>query len=236
MSTLRFYRQLGPNAAKPLFFTGVTDGLAWYRRHESESVYPQVKRVFDCVAAGIVLCLLSPLMLLTALLIKLDSKGPVLYCQKRVGKSGKEFCFWKFRSMRTDADQLQANLDKDSDSDDLRFKMAEDPRITRVGKFIRKFSIDELPQLWNVINGDMSLVGPRPPLPREVEKYNSYHMRRLAITPGITCTWQIGGRSDICFEQQVDMDLEYIRKQSLLEDLRILFLTPWAVLSCRGAC
>ncbi|MFN3235583.1 MAG: sugar transferase [Pseudomonadales bacterium] len=237
MSTLNTFRQLQPNGASnqsAIFFVG-NNVMSWYLKVSENSLYLTNKRLLDCVLASLALVALAPLMLFVALLIKIESKGPVFFSQTRIGQNGRAFQFWKFRSMRTDAEALQAQLDKFSDSTDLRFKMAADPRITRVGKIIRKFSIDELPQLWNVLKGDMSLVGPRPPLPNEVAKYNTYQQRRLSVVPGITCTWQIGGRSDIPFEQQVDMDIAYIRNRSLLEDLKILFKTPFAVLACKGA-
>ena len=236
MSTLNVFRQLRRIQTTPFYPVDSSHPLSWYHREEKRHFYRLSKRVIDITASITALVLLLPLMLIVGLLIKLDSKGPIFYSQERVGKKGRTFRFWKFRSMTADSDKMQVLLDSESDSNDLRFKMTEDPRITGIGKFIRKYSIDELPQLWNVLKGDMALVGPRPPLPREVDQYSVYHLRRLAVTPGITCTWQIGGRANIPFEQQIEMDLEYIRNRSLLEDLRILFLTPYAVVSGNGAC
>ncbi len=194
------------------------------------------KRSFDIVITTIALILLSPLLLTVALLIRLDSKGPIFFSQLRVGKGGKEFKMWKFRSMYIDAEKRKAELMRKNEMQGgVLFKMKQDPRVTRVGKILRKFSIDELPQLWNVLCGDMSLVGPRPPLPNEVREYTCHQRKRLEVTPGITCIWQVSGRSDIPFHQQVEMDLEYIRKQSLTYDLIILLRTVPAVLKARGA-
>ncbi len=198
------------------------------------------KRLFDIAASATALLLLSPLFLIVALLIRLDSKGPIFFSQNRVGKHGHKFRFWKFRSMDVDAEKHKAALKElnnklNNKQCDVRFKMENDPRITRVGHFLRKFSIDELPQLWNVLKGDMSLVGPRPPLPDEVAKYTPYQHRRLEVTPGITCIWQVSGRSNIPFEEQVKMDLKYIANQSFWNDMRLLLKTIPAVLEARGA-
>lgn len=194
------------------------------------------KRIFDVLVSGIFLILLSPIFLIVSILIYLDSKGPVFFFQDRVGRKGKTFKMYKFRSMYLDAEQRKAELMKYNEMQDgILFKMKYDPRITRVGRFIRKFSLDELPQLWNVFIGEMSLVGPRPPLPSEVAKYTPYQKRRLQVTPGITCTWQVSGRSDIPFNQQVELDLEYIARQSLWYDLTLLMKTIPAVIKARGA-
>lgn len=198
--------------------------------------YFMAKRSFDIIITTIALILLSPLFLIVALSIRLDSKGPVFFSQLRVGKGGKEFKIWKFRSMYVDAEQRQQELMKKNEMQGgVLFKIKQDPRVTRVGKILRKFSIDELPQLWNVWRGDMSLVGPRPPIPSEVQEYNCYQRKRLEVTPGITCIWQISGRSDIPFPQQVELDLIYIHNQSLRCDLIILLRTVPAVLRARGA-
>ncbi|MPM54711.1 UDP-glucose:undecaprenyl-phosphate glucose-1-phosphate transferase [bioreactor metagenome] len=183
-----------------------------------------------------VLLVLSPLLLLVALWIKFDSPGPVIYRQARVGKNGRHFQFYKFRSMYVDADRRKAELIRQNESrDGVIFKMRQDPRITRPGRFIRKFSIDELPQLFNVLTGEMSLVGPRPPLPAEVAQYTLEDRKRLHVIPGITCIWQVSGRSDIPFKQQVELDKEYIKSQSAWKDFMILLKTIPAVLSGRGA-
>lgn len=198
--------------------------------------YKVLRRAMDCIGAGIGLLLLSPLFALTAVLIKLESKGPVLFSQTRIGKDGEEFRCWKFRSMFRDAEQRkQELLQLNEMAGGVTFKMKHDPRVTRVGRFIRKASIDELPQLWNVFNGDMSLVGPRPAVPQEVAQYSAHERQRLAVKPGITCIWQVSGRSDIPFNEQVLMDIEYIRRRSLWLDISLLLRTIPAVLLARGS-
>lgn len=195
-----------------------------------------LKRVFDVVISVIVLVLISPLLLSVALLIYVDSPGPILFRQQRVGKNGQLFTFWKFRSMAIDAEQHRlALITGNKVPSSVLFKLKQDPRVTRVGKWIRRFSIDELPQLWNVLKGDMSLVGPRPALPEEVAQYTLYQYQRLAVTPGITCLWQISGRSNLGFLQQVELDLQYIAIQSFWYDLLILLRTIPAVLKGCGA-
>jgi exopolysaccharide biosynthesis WecB/TagA/CpsF family protein len=204
----------------------------WLHRHLSA----RGKRLLDISACATLLLLASPLLLLTALLIRLESPGSVLFCQQRVGLRGKHFNFWKFRSMYIDAEARKASLMALNEMDGgVLFKMKDDPRITRVGKFIRRFSIDELPQLWNVLRGDMSLVGPRPALPAEVALYSVTDRRRLLAPPGITCIWQVSGRSNIPFDGQVLMDMEYIHKSSLGKDVELLLKTVPAVISGRGA-
>lgn len=198
--------------------------------------YRAVKRAMDCTLAGMGLLALSPILPVLALAIRLDSRGPVLFSQTRVGEEGREFRCWKFRSMFIDAEVHKEALKRENEMDGgVTFKMKKDPRITRVGRFIRKASIDELPQLWNVFIGDMSLVGPRPALPSEVARYTPYERGRLAVQPGITCFWQISGRSDLPFDQQVKLDLEYTEVRSLRVDLGILLGTLPAVLFARGA-
>lgn len=198
--------------------------------------YPGIKRCIDLVVSAVALICLSPLLALVATLIWLQDRGPVFYIQTRVGRKGRHFRFPKFRSMRVDADRvLQSLWEQNEQKDGVVFKIKRDPRVTPVGRFLRKFSIDELPQLWCVLNGDMSLVGPRPPLPSEVAKYTPQQMRRLDVTPGLTCIWQVSGRADLDFHEQVRLDLEYIRNRSLAMDLRLLAMTIPAVLSGRGA-
>jgi len=195
-----------------------------------------IKRLTDLVACSFLLLLLAPLLITVALLIRLESRGPVLFKQPRVGRHGEIFSMWKFRSMYQDADKRKKEMDKHNEMrGGVLFKMKRDPRITRVGSLIRKTSIDELPQLWNVVRGDMSLVGPRPALPDEVEKYQLLDRRRLEMKPGITCFWQISGRSEIPFSSQVELDVEYIQHQGFFNDLRILIKTIPAVISGRGA-
>ncbi|KML28510.1 multidrug MFS transporter [Priestia aryabhattai] len=199
-------------------------------------VYLINKRTMDLLGATAGIVILSILFIIIAVLIKMeDPKGPVFFSQKRVGKNGKEFNMYKFRSMVVDAEERLGSLLKYNETTGAMFKMKEDPRITRIGKFIRKTSIDELPQLINVIRGDMSLVGPRPPLPREVESYNKKHLKRLIVTPGCTGLWQISGRSNIGFEEMVNLDLKYINEQSLLIDISIVIKTCKTLLESKGA-
>lgn len=190
------------------------------------------KRLIDMIGALALLLLLSPLMLVVALIIKISDGGPVLYVSKRVGRHGMEFWFPKFRSMIPNADKQKEALQSD---EDIRFKLKRDPRVTVFGALIRRLSIDELPQLWCVLKGEMSLVGPRPPLPEEVRRYNLAQRQRLEIKPGLTCLWQVSGRSEVPFQQQVQLDVEYIESQSLWLDFTILLKTIPAVILGRGA-
>ena len=196
---------------------------------------PILKRPADILASLLGLILLSPLLLLIALVVKLDSPGPVLFRQRRVGKDGEEFWFYKFRSMVENAEQLKSKLMHLNELEGPVFKICDDPRITRSGRFLRKTSLDELPQLINVLKGDMSLVGPRPPLPAEVEKFETWQREKLAVEPGITCLWQISGRNHIGFTEWMRLDIEYIRKQSLALDIKILMRTIPAVFTRKGA-
>ena len=193
------------------------------------------KRVLDLVGASIALLFFAPVVLIATIALRLDSRGAALYKSKRIGKNGREFTFYKLRSMHTGADAERALLMHLNEVDGPVFKLRRDPRVTRVGQFLRSSSIDELPQLFNVLKGDMSLVGPRPPLPEEVDKYEAWQRRRLDVKPGITCLWQISGRSRLGFDEWMRLDLEYIRRQSLATDLRILVRTVPAVLSREGA-
>lgn len=196
-----------------------------------------LKRVLDVGASLIALILFGPVFLLIALLIKCEDGGPAFFVQTRVGKFGREFKMYKFRSMRPGAEaQLQKLLAQNQHREGVTFKIKDDPRLTCVGKWLRKFSFDELPQFFNVLKGDMSLVGPRPPLPREVALYTSADRRRLAARPGITCFWQISGRSEIDFSGQVKLDVKYIEEQSFATDMKLLVKTVPAVLSGKGAC
>lgn len=196
-----------------------------------------LKRCLDVAGAMGALCAFSPIFVLTILLIKLEDGGPVFFRQNRVGAGGRLFGMWKFRSMVVNADQIKDQLlaVNQHGATGVTFKMKNDPRITKVGKWIRKLSIDEFPQFYNVLRGDMSLVGPRPPLPREVAEYKASHLRRLRVKPGITCLWQIGGRSEIDFEGQVRLDLQYIRSSGVLFDIAILLKTLPAVIFGKGA-
>jgi len=190
------------------------------------STYLFFKKTFDLICAICGLIVLTPVFLVVAMIIKLeDPKGPIFFKQTRVGMNEKEFTMYKFRSMVSDAEEkLEALLSKNEVSGAM-FKMKEDPRVTKIGRIIRKTSIDELPQLWNVVKGDMSLVGPRPPLPREVEEYTPYQKQRLLVTPGCTGLWQATVRNSVGFEEMVELDLEYIKKRNLIFDIKIIFMT-----------
>jgi len=194
-----------------------------------------IKRLLDILISLIALFLLSPILLATAIVIRIDSSGPILFKQKRVGLNGRTFTFYKFRSMVKDAEQIRSRFEHLNEMSGPIFKIREDPRLTKIGKFIRKFSIDELTQLFNVLKGDMSLVGIRPPIPEEVEKYEGWQRRRLSMKPGITCIWQVSGRNKVDFEQWMKMDLNYIDNWSLKLDFKLLFKTIPAILFTKGA-
>jgi lipopolysaccharide/colanic/teichoic acid biosynthesis glycosyltransferase len=195
-----------------------------------------VKRLMDVSVALTMMILLMPLLLLVAAAIKLSDFGPIFFNQIRIGKHGREFKAYKFRSMVINADkQVEAVVGMSHHVNSISYKVKKDPRVTWIGRIIRKTSIDELPQLWNVINGDMSLVGPRPHVHREVDQYTLDDRKRLDVTPGITCIWQISGRADIAFPEQLQLDLEYIRSQSFWNDIKILLKTIPAVISGKGA-
>ncbi len=199
------------------------------------TLYEICKRALDIVAAFFGLLLALPLMMVSAIIIKFDSSGPLLFRQPRLGKDGRPFVMFKLRSMTQDAAELRALVAAGNEMAGPVFKIRSDPRVTRVGRFLRKASIDELPQLWHVLIGDMSLVGPRPPIPDEVARYEPWQRERLAAKPGLTCTWQVSGRSDIPFDRWVQMDIDYIRHRSLALDLKILLQTIPAVITGRGA-
>jgi lipopolysaccharide/colanic/teichoic acid biosynthesis glycosyltransferase len=205
---------------------GLTHARAWKRF---------IKRAIDVVGGVLLIVLIAPILVFTAVAIRVSSRGAVLYVQVRVGKGGRPFRMLKFRSMRRQAHDDRDNMIHLNEVSGPVFKIREDPRLTRVGRLMRKLSIDELPQLMNVIAGQMSLVGPRPPLPEEYETYGPRERRRLSVRPGLTCIWQVSGRSDVDFESWVDMDLEYIDTWSFGQDLKLLLLTIPAVLSGRGA-
>ncbi|MEO1087278.1 MAG: sugar transferase, partial [Acidobacteriota bacterium] len=199
--------------------------------------FPTFKRGFDVAVAVALLLVLSPLMAAVAAAIKLESPGPVFFRQVRIGERGRPFQLWKFRSMVVDAEVRRKALENDETlSGGVRFKIERDPRITRIGFWIRRLSIDELPQLVNVLRGEMSLVGPRPPIPQEVAAYDLHERRRLDSKPGLTCIWQVSGRSLIPFDEQVLMDIDYSERQSWKLDLKLLLRTVPAVLRGRGAC
>jgi lipopolysaccharide/colanic/teichoic acid biosynthesis glycosyltransferase len=207
-----------------------------FRYRELGGAAYAVKSAIDRAVAALALILLAIPMAAVAAAVKLSSPGPILVRQTRVGRFGRPFTFYKFRSMRHDAEQVRDYLESNNDHETpLIFKIRRDPRITRFGGFLRRTSLDELPNLFNVLRGEMSLVGPRPPLPREVAHYEARHMQRLAATPGITGLWQIRGRSELAFEEMVALDLEYIDRWSLWLDAAILLQTPFAVANGRGA-
>jgi len=194
------------------------------------------KRLFDIVGSLFLLLMLSPILVMIAIMIKLESPGSVFFKQTRVGKWGRTFGMYKFRSMHQDAEARKAALESRNEmAGGVTFKLKDDPRITRVGRFTRRHSLDELPQLLNVLNGDMSLVGPRPAVPSEVQMYSMTDRQRLDAVPGITCLWQVSGRSELPFDKQVELDIAYINMQSLWLDIKLLLRTVPAVLSGRGA-
>jgi len=237
-----------PEPTDPAAVVRVRNRLASKRvRSELQRIageMPTGKRFLDVVGSLLCLTLLAPLLLLVAVLVKATDGGPVLFWQRRVGFRGREFWFPKFRSMMPNANRLvrvlgdrngHANGIAADGKNDVTFKMKDDPRLTWIGAVIRKFSIDEMPQFWCVLRGDMSLVGPRPPLPSEVARYSPSDRRRLDVTPGLTCIWQVSGRGDVPFPRQVEMDVEYIERQGFWFDLKLMVLTIPAVLRGRGA-
>jgi len=237
-------RPLGVGNRIPYFLDGVKSGLD--RRTEARSPVqrmeqllvrplPWWKRVIDICGATCCMLLASPMMITAALLIKFGSKGPIIFTQQRAGLGGKPFTIFKFRTMVVDAEEQKAALRKLSEQDGPAFKLTNDPRITRVGRFLRKTSIDELPQLWNVFRGDMTLVGPRPLPVGESDACERWHRRRLDVTPGLTCIWQVKGRSKVSFSEWVRMDVAYIRRRTLWNDIRILLETIPAVILRKGA-
>lgn len=198
--------------------------------------YRIIKRIFDVIAASVALIILSPVFLIIAIFIKADDpKGPVFYSQIRVGKDGRHFRMYKFRSMVTNADELLEKLRSQNEVNGAMFKMKNDPRITKVGWVIRKYSLDELPQLVNIVGGSMSIVGPRPPLVSEVAEYTDYDKQRLMVKPGATGMWQVGGRNDVDFAEMVKLDLTYIQERSIWLDLKIMFETVKIMIKPNGA-
>lgn len=194
-------------------------------RYKRNFMYYFVKRLIDIIGALSGIIVLSPLLLIVALLIKRETKGPIFFHQIRIGLNGKKFKMYKFRSMIVNAEELLDKLKNKNEMSEPMFKMKNDPRVTRIGKFLRRTSIDELPQLFNVLKGEMSLVGPRPNLPREVKKFNEYHKLKLLVKPGLTCYWQVMGRSSIDFEQWIELDIKYLEKRSIWVDLKLIFET-----------
>lgn len=204
-------------------------------RKES-AIYNMAKRILDIIASTLGLIILSPILLVVAILIKLESKGPVIFSQKRIGLNKKEFKMYKFRSMVQNAEELKEKLAKENEMSGPMFKMKNDPRVTKVGRFIRKTSIDELPQLINVLKGDMSLVGPRPSLPKEVSKFEPWMLKRLQVKPGLTCYWQVSGRNNIDFEDWMKLDLQYVDDRSFWLDLKLILKTATVLFGDKNAC
>lgn len=223
------------NRAKPLDPRAIRDGYVHYVNVESKPSQMALKRLFDIVVSAAAVWCLLPLFALVALLIKLTSKGPVLFKQVRIGRNGRPFHMLKFRSMVSNAEALRARLAADNEQSGPVFKMSRDPRITRIGRVLRKFSVDELPQLINVLRGEMSIVGPRPPLPAEVAAYQSWQRRRLSVSPGLTCIWQVSGRNQIPFEDWMYLDMRYIDHWSFRKDLNLILKTFPVVFTGRGA-
>ncbi|QLL76165.1 sugar transferase [Limosilactobacillus reuteri] len=202
---------------------------------KSRFIYHGMKRLFDIVAATCGIIILSPLMIVIAVLIKVEDHGPIFYKQVRVGKNGKTFKMYKFRSMFINADKMLDKLKEQNDVDGPMFKMKDDPRVTKIGHFIRKHSLDELPQFFNVLKGDMSLVGPRPPLPSEVEEYSEYDKQRLFVIPGCTGLWQATERNEVGFNEMVQLDIQYIQRASFTFDLWIIWKTVGIVIKPNGS-
>ena len=206
------------------------------QRAEPSRAYVIQKRLLDFLGALLGLILLSPLLLIIAIIIKFEDKqASIFFSQERIGLNGQTFRMYKFRSMVSDAEKQLETLLSQNETTGAMFKMSNDPRVTRVGKFMRKTSLDELPQLWNVLKGDMSLVGPRPPLPREVIEYTSYDLQRLSVVPGCTGLWQISGRSNLGFSEMVELDLLYIKSRTIWMDLMIIIKTFTVLLGSKDA-
>ncbi len=207
-----------------------------YQPPAPKPVYEFFKRIFDVVMCSFALVVLSPIFLIVAIAIKLEDGGKVFFSQTRLTKGGREFQMYKFRSMCPDAENMLDDLLDQNEMEGPAFKMKDDPRITKIGRFIRKTSIDELPQLWNIILGDMSIIGPRPPLVREIAEYTPYHMHRLDVKTGLSCYRECYGRSNIHdFDEWVESDLKYIRERSMLTDIKVILLTIKIVLTGEGA-
>jgi exopolysaccharide biosynthesis polyprenyl glycosylphosphotransferase len=227
--TFRFDR------AQPAMPSAVSDGYLHYVNHAPRPYQRSLKRLFDIFTSGAALVVLAPLLFVVAVLIKLTSRGPIFFKQERAGLHGRPFHMFKFRTMVVNAEALKAQLEKQNEQTGPVFKMKNDPRITSIGRFLRKHSIDELPQLINVLRGDMSVVGPRPPVPKEVAQYEGWQRRRLSVRPGLTCIWQVSGRNQISFKEWMFLDMRYIDHWSLMDDLSLILQTFPVVLTGRGA-
>ena len=206
-----------------------------FENKQNLRVYKICKRIIDIIGAGLGLILLSPIIAVVACAVKVTSKGPIFFSQKRVGKNGELFEMYKFRSMVVNAEELKGNLEDQNEMSGPMFKIKDDPRVTKVGKFIRKTSIDELPQLWNVLKGDMSLVGPRPSLPKEVEQFDNWMFKRLSVRPGLTCYWQVSGRNNIDFEDWMKLDCRYVDERNLWIDIKLIFKTVFVLFGDKNA-
>lgn len=204
-------------------------------RKES-ALYNISKRILDIIASTLGLIILSPILLVVAILIRLESRGPAIFSQKRIGLNKKEFKMYKFRSMVQNAEELKEKLAKENEMSGPMFKIKNDPRVTKVGRFIRRTSIDELPQLINVLKGEMSLVGPRPSLPKEVSKFEPWMLKRLSVKPGLTCYWQVSGRNNIDFENWMKLDLQYVNDRSFWLDLKLILKTATVLFGDKNAC
>ena len=202
---------------------------------ENLKFYEICKRGIDIIGAGSGLFLLSPVIAIVACAVKFTSKGPIFFSQKRVGKNGQLFDMYKFRSMVVNAEELKEKLAHQNEMSGPMFKMKDDPRVTKVGKFIRKTSLDELPQLWNVLKGDMSLVGPRPSLPKEVKQFEEWMYKRLTVKPGLTCYWQVSGRNNIDFEDWMKLDISYVEDRNLWIDIKLIFKTVGVLFGDKNA-
>lgn len=206
-----------------------------FENKQNLRVYEIFKRIIDIIGAGLGLILLSPIIAIVACAVKVTSKGPIFFSQKRVGKNGELFEMYKFRSMVVNAEELKENLEEQNEMSGPMFKIKDDPRVTKVGKFIRKTSIDELPQLWNVLKGDMSLVGPRPSLPKEVEQFDNWMFKRLSVRPGLTCYWQVSGRNNIDFEDWMKLDCKYVDERNIWIDIKLIFKTVFVLFGDKNA-
>lgn len=196
-----------------------------YKKYKKSIVYEILKRTLDVIVSLISLIILSPILLIVSLLIKLDSKGPVIFSQLRVGKNGKIFKMYKFRSMVENAEDILKELKNKNEMSGPMFKIKHDPRVTKIGRFIRKTSLDELPQLINVLKGDMSLVGPRPNLPKEVKQFDKWMLDKLVVRPGLTCFWQVMGRNSIGFIEWMRLDIKYVEERNLVLDIVLIIKT-----------
>ncbi|WP_395853225.1 exopolysaccharide biosynthesis polyisoprenyl-phosphate hexose-1-phosphate transferase EpsZ [Cystobacter fuscus] len=227
--------QMRFDRARPVDDNAISDGYLHFVTHAFQPHQMALKRLFDIVSSAAALLMLSPLLIAVALAVKLTSRGPVFFRQERVGLHGRTFGMLKFRSMVVNAEELKAKLEALNEQTGPVFKMKNDPRITPVGRFIRKYSIDELPQLINVLRGEMSVVGPRPPIPKEVAKYAAWQRRRLSVRPGLTCIWQVSGRNQISFENWMYLDMQYIDHWSLKNDINLILKTVPVVITGSGA-